>query len=176
MTWCVICIYPKRKQKFWVPGYNSGIYWNQEQPFRPFVAAMKTLLLIYASAENICYLQRYRWADDRTGVRTFHWRLFIGSSKTSLKAVLLYNGNVKPSIPVGYSILRKETYTMKILLDLLEYPKCNWKICSGLKVVSLLLGLQLGYTKHMCFLCLWNSQQDSSRSKSRPVGGEAPPI
>ena len=46
MTWCVICIYPKRKQKFWVPGYNSGIYWNQEQPFRPFVAAMKTLLVI----------------------------------------------------------------------------------------------------------------------------------
>jgi len=51
---------------------------------------------------------------------------------------------------------------MKILLDLLEYPKCNWKICSDLKVVSLLLGLQLRYTKHMCYLCLWNSRQDSS--------------
>ena len=80
------------------------------------------------------------------------WRLFIDSSKTSLKAVLLHNGNIKPSIPVGYSILRKETYnTMKILLDLLEYPKYTWKICSDLKVVFLLLGLQLGYTKHMCF-------------------------
>ncbi len=40
---------------------------------------------------------------------------------------------------------------MKILLDILEYPKYNWKICSDMKVVSLLLGLQLGYTKHMCF-------------------------
>ena len=47
-----------------------------------------------------------------------HWRLFIDSSKTSLKAVLLHNGNIKPSIPVGYSIVRKETYdTMKILLN-----------------------------------------------------------
>ena len=92
-----------------------------------------------------------------------HWRLFIDSSKTSLKAVLLHNGNIKPSIPVGYSILRKETYdTMKMLLDILEYPKYNWKICSDLIVVSLLLGLQLGYTKHMCFLCLWNSREGSS--------------
>ena len=83
------------------------------------------------------------------------WRLFIDSSKTSLKAVLLHNRNIKPSIPEGYSILRKETYnTMKILLDLLEYPKYTWKICSDLKVVSLLRELQLGYTKHMCFLCL----------------------
>ena len=91
------------------------------------------------------------------------WRLFIDSSKTSLKAVLLHNGNTKPSIPVGYSILRKETYnTMKILLDLLKYPNYTWKICSDLNVFSLLLGLQLGYTKHMCFLCLWNSRHDNS--------------
>ena len=51
---------------------------------------------------------------------------------------------------------------MKILLDLLEYPKYTSKICSDLKVVSLLLGLQLSYTKHMCFLCLWDSRQDNS--------------
>ena len=75
----------------------------------------------------------------------------------------MHNGSIKPSIPVGYRILRKETYsTMKILLDLLGYPKYTWKICSDLKVVSLLLGLQLGYTKHMCFLCLWDSRLDYS--------------
>lgn len=28
------------------------------------------------------------------------WRLFIDSSKVSLKAVLLHNGNNKPSIPI----------------------------------------------------------------------------
>ena len=51
---------------------------------------------------------------------------------------------------------------MKSLLDLLEYPKYTWKICSDLKVVSFLLGLQLGYTKHMCFLCLCDRRKDIS--------------
>ena len=92
-----------------------------------------------------------------------HWRLFIDSSKTTLKAVLLHNGNIKPSIPVGYSILKKETYdTMKILLDILEYPKYNWKICSDLKVLSLLLGLQLGYTKHVFFMSMEQSERQQS--------------
>ena len=92
-----------------------------------------------------------------------HWRLFIDLSKTSLKALLLHSGNIKPSIPVGYSILRKETYdTMKILLDILEYPKYNWKICSDLKVISLLLVLQLGYTKHSVFFM---SMEQSGRQQ-----------
>ena len=46
MSWCVICIYPKRKQTFWGPGFNSGIYENQEQPFRPFVTAIKPLMVL----------------------------------------------------------------------------------------------------------------------------------
>ena len=52
------------------------------------------------------------------------WRLFIDSSQTSLKAALLHNGNSKPSIPVGHSTSRKETYnTMKVLLEQKNYPK-----------------------------------------------------
>ena len=39
------------------------------------------------------------------------WRLFIDASKTSLKAVLLHNGNKLPSIPVAYAPGTKETYT-----------------------------------------------------------------
>ena len=114
---------------------------------------------------GICYCKDIDGLMNELGCEhnPVHWRLFIDSSKTSLKAVLLHNGNIKPSVPVGYSILKKETYnTMKTFLDLLEYPKHNWKICSDLKVASLLLGLQLGYTKHMSFLCLRDSRQDSS--------------
>ena len=51
---------------------------------------------------------------------------------------------------------------MKILLEAIEYSKYSWKVCGDLKVISLLLGLQLGYTKHMCFLCLWDSRDDSN--------------
>jgi len=36
------------------------------------------------------------------------WRLFIDSSKLSLKAVLLRNGNQHPSIPVGHAVHVKE--------------------------------------------------------------------
>ena len=31
-------------------------------------------------------------------------------------------------------------------------------VCADLKVVALLRGLQLGYTKYCCFLCLWDSR------------------
>jgi len=37
------------------------------------------------------------------------WRLFINSSKLSMKAVLLHNGNQHPSIPVGHAVHMKET-------------------------------------------------------------------
>ena len=38
------------------------------------------------------------------------WRLFIDSSKASLKCVLLHNGNRYASIPIGQSVHLKETY------------------------------------------------------------------
>jgi len=38
------------------------------------------------------------------------WQLFIGASKTNLKAVLLHDGNNLPSIPVAYAPSTKEMY------------------------------------------------------------------
>lgn len=38
------------------------------------------------------------------------WRLFIDTSKSSLKCVLLHNGNRYASIPVGYSVRMREEY------------------------------------------------------------------
>jgi hypothetical protein len=38
------------------------------------------------------------------------WQLFTDSSKLSLKAVLLHNGNQHPTIPVGNAVHTKESY------------------------------------------------------------------
>ena len=82
------------------------------------------------------------------------WRLFINSSKVTLKAVLLHNGNVLPFIPVAHTFGIKESDdSMKQLLQYINYDTHEWNICADLHVIALLLGLQLGYTKFPCFLC-----------------------
>jgi len=49
-------------------------------------------------------------------------RLFIDYSKDSLKAVLLHNGNVLPSIPVAHAFGIKESDdSMKQLLQYIKY-------------------------------------------------------
>jgi len=140
--------------------------WNLLEPgttISSFRRHNEKLAHYYASAENMCYCKDIDGLMTELGreQNPVCWRLFMDSSKTSLKAVLLHNDNIKPLNPLGYSMLRKETYhTIKIFLDLLAYPKYNWKICSYLKVVSLLLGLQLGYT------VLFMSMEQSARQQS----------
>lgn len=87
------------------------------------------------------------------------WRLFIDSSKRSLKAVLLHNGNRFPTIPLAHSIRMKENYDeMKILLESLKYFEYNWEIIGDFKIITILLGMQGGFTKFPCHLCLWDSR------------------
>ena len=74
-----------------------------------------------------------------------NWRLFTDSSKESIKAVLLHNGNRYPSVPVAYSTTPKETYyNLQLILDKLNYHFHLWYVCAHLKGVALLRGLQLG--------------------------------
>lgn len=42
-----------------------------------------------------------------------------------------------------------------------------WKICVDLKVVALLRGMQLGYTKNMCFMCLWDTRFSGDQYNER---------
>jgi hypothetical protein len=53
---------------------------------------------------------------------------------------------------------------MKLLLEKIHSEKHKWNMCGNLKVIALLLGLQLGYTKYFCFLCEWNS-----RDRKKPL-------
>jgi len=82
------------------------------------------------------------------------WSLFTDLSKVNLKVVLLHNGNRFPSFPSAHAANTKESYeSMKLLLGKIKYDKFKWKLRGDRKVVALLLGMQLGYTKYCCFLC-----------------------
>jgi hypothetical protein len=53
----------------------------------------------------------------------------------------------------------KETYeNMKNLLEKINYIKHCWNVCGDLKIIAVLLGMQLGYTKYSCFICEWDSR------------------
>ena len=87
------------------------------------------------------------------------WRLFIDSSKRSLKCVLLHNGNEFASVPLAHSTRLEEQYeAIKYVLEKIKYNDHQWLLCVDLKMVNFLLGQQSGYTKFPCFLCLWNSR------------------
>jgi len=86
-------------------------------------------------------------------------RLFIDSLKVILKVVLLHNGNRFPFVPLAHAANMKEIYeSMKLLLGKIKYDEFKWKLCGDLKVVALLLGMQLGYTKYCYFLCEWDNR------------------
>ena len=55
---------------------------------------------------SICYCTDIQGLFQESGIANSasDWRLFIDSSKQSLKAVLLHNGNVYPSISIAHSV------------------------------------------------------------------------
>ena len=92
------------------------------------------------------------------------WRLFIDSSKRSLKCVLLHNTNEYASIPIDHSTTLKEKYEpVKQVLECIKYNQDNWEICADLKMMNFLPRQQSGYTKHLCFLCMWDNRDKANR-------------
>ena len=68
----------------------------------------------------------------------------------------LHNGNNCPSLPMAHSVYLKEDYTsIKMLLSALKFDDYGWEVIGDFKMVSFLMGLQGGFTKFTCFLCLW---------------------
>lgn len=142
-----------QEDKFLDPSTRVTYYRTRSKPFEQY----------FSTAEDFCYCNDVNALFTAFGENhnPGEWRLFIDGNKYSVKAVLLHKGNKKPSIPVGHSTNVKETYqTMKKLFALIDYNSYKWKICCDLKVVALVTGLQGGYTKYSCFLCLWDSRAD----------------
>ena len=63
------------------------------------------------------------------------WRLFIDSSKRSLKCVLLTNGNQFASVSISHSTtLKEKCEAVKYVLEKISYDQ--WFICVDLKMVN----------------------------------------
>lgn len=133
------------------PGTSFSWYRNREKEFVPY----------FAKEDDLVYSTDPSGLIEKFGINynPDEWRLFIDSSKRSLKAVLLHNGNKYASIPLGHSVIMKETHkNLVLLLNKIKYKDHNWMICGDLKILSMLLGQQSGYTKFPCFLCEWDSR------------------
>ena len=103
-----------------------------------FVPLWRFLAMNVTQICDACLLIRRKWA----------WRCFYSTTEKKF-----------PSVPLALAANMKESYeSTKLLLGKIKYDEFKWKLCSDLKVVALLLGMQLGYTKYCCFLCEWDSR------------------
>lgn len=133
-------------------GTKITFYRTRKKDFLPF----------FSQEDNLVYCQDVKGLLEKMGLCDYspnEWRLFIDSSKRSLKCVLLHNGNKYGSIPIGHSTKMKEAYdTIALVLTKIKYTEHQWVICVDLKMVNFLLGQESGFTKYPCFLCLWDSR------------------
>lgn len=91
--------------------------------------------------------------------RSTEWRLFIDSSNSSLKAVLVHNSNKMPSLPLYYGVdCIENRIVIQRVINKIDYASFKWKICSDLKMIAILLGMKGGWPRNPCFLCNFNSR------------------
>ena len=102
----------------------------------------KGLIKFFKMEENLLFRDNIGLITImRTSYITLEWRLFINSSKRSMKYVLLHNGTKLAFIPIGHSIQMMETYeNIKTILDRIKYVEHEWIICGDLNILSMLLG------------------------------------
>lgn len=135
-------------------GTKAYCYREREKEFRKFFTKDEENSLVFCSDVKGLF-DELKWNIYKDE----EWRLFIDSSKRSLKAVLLHNGNTYAPIPIAHSTKLKETYeNLQIVLEKIKYSEHQWKVCGDLKIVTMILGQQSGFTKYPCFLCLWDSR------------------
>lgn len=147
-------MFSTERKKLLAPGTSFYWYRNREKNFTPFFTQHEEMVYCH----NITALMGMFNIEYNSN----EWRLFLDSSKRSFKGVLLHNGNKYASVPVGHSVHLKERYeNLEMILSKIKYNEHGWTICGDLKVISMLLGQQGGYTKFPCFICEWDSRDKS---------------
>ena len=87
------------------------------------------LICFFTMEDGFVYCNNIQGLLSEMGLPEFNpdeWKLFIDSSKRSLKCVLLHNGNKFAYVPIGHSVIVKEHYlNVKMVLQKLRYSEHN---------------------------------------------------
>ena len=138
-----------------------SVYRNREENFRKY----------FKEDSNLVYCIEVKGLIDEfkpNVYKTENWRLFIDSSKRSLKAVLLHITNKYARIPLAHSTTLKEEYSnLQLVLRKIKYEEHKWQICGDLKILSMILGQQSGFTKYTCYLRMFDSRDRENHYKKK---------
>ena len=130
----IVLLVSKLKEKILLAARKSVyLYRNREKEFSPH----------FSQEGNLVYCSDITKLIIKFGIKckVDDWRLFVHSSKRSLKAVLLHNGNQYASVPVSHSVHLRESYeNLELVLEKIKYKDHCWMLCGDLKVLSMLLG------------------------------------
>lgn len=93
------------------------------------------LISLFTTKKDLCFcinitkhFEQLEMLYDNT-----NWRLFIDSSKDSIKEVLLHNGTTLPSVPTAYITAMEELYeNLKVIIANIQQDDHNWNICARL--------------------------------------------
>ena len=86
------------------------------------------LLALFSMKDDLCFCNEITELFELLVVPydKTNWRLFIETSKDSIKAVLLHNGNTLPSVPIAYSTTMKKSYeNLKVVLTTIQHDDHN---------------------------------------------------
>ncbi|GBN52457.1 hypothetical protein AVEN_92687-1 [Araneus ventricosus] len=90
-----------------------------------FRSRESAFLQYFRSDDGFLYCHKVHGVLEELGISAYNpteWRLFIDSSKRSLKCVLFYYGNLFGAVPIGHSVgLREEYEDIKRVIVLLQY-------------------------------------------------------
>jgi hypothetical protein len=96
------------------PGHLGVFYRGRHEEFNYFFSLEYAVVFCKAVC-SVMNVLIHEYNPDQ-------WRLFIDSSKQSLKVVLLHYGNRFPSVPLALTANMKESYeSMKQLLGKIKY-------------------------------------------------------
>ena len=62
---------------------------------------------------------------------------------------------------------------MQLLWEAMKYSEYQWSLCGDLNVIGLLMGMQAGFTKYCCFLCLYDSRAVSQHYEQKDWGSRS---